>query len=125
TSASPLSVREALDFLRVLHERGLRVDSVVLNRVLPPFPPPPPPEAVRAALAGQVDPDVLEDMLQRVLAVYAGLRVQGEQSVAAGQALTQAYPRLPLWLLPLRDPAPTSVADLAELVAQFVRWAGR
>ncbi|WAS96286.1 ArsA family ATPase [Nannocystis punicea] len=122
TSASPLSVREALDFLRVLHERGLRVDSVVLNRVLPPFPPPPPPEAVRATLAEQVEPAVLEDMLQRVLGVYAGLRVQGEQSVAAGQALTGAYPRLPLWLLPLRDPAPTSVDDLAQLVAQFVRW---
>ncbi|MBZ5712033.1 ArsA family ATPase [Nannocystis pusilla] len=123
TSASPLSVREALDFLRVLHERGLRVDSVVLNRVLPPFPPPPPAEAVCATLAGQVEPDVLEDMCQRVLQVYAGLRVQGEQSVAAGQALTRAYPRLPLWLLPLRDPAPTSVDDLAQLVAQFVRWA--
>ncbi|WP_096331219.1 ArsA family ATPase [Nannocystis exedens] len=122
TSASPLSVREALDFLRVLHDRGLRVDSVVLNRVLPPFPPPPPVEAVRATLAEQVEPAVLEDMLQRVLGVYAGLRVQGDQSVAAGQALTRAYPRLPLWLLPLRDPAPTSVADLAELVAQFVRW---
>lgn len=122
TSASPLSVREGLDFLRVLHDRGLRVDSVVLNRVLPPFPPPPPVEAVRAALTEQVEPAVLEDMLQRVLGVYAGLRVQGEQSVAAGQALTRAYPRLPLWLLPLRDPAPTSVADLAELVAQFVRW---
>ncbi|MCY1008741.1 AAA family ATPase [Nannocystis pusilla] len=122
TSASPLSVREGLDFLRVLHDRGLRVDSVVLNRVLPPFPPPPPVEAIRAALTEQVEPDVLEDMLQRVLGVYAGLRVQGEQSVAAGQALTRAYPRLPLWLLPLRDPAPTSVADLAELVAQFVRW---
>ncbi|MCY0987474.1 AAA family ATPase [Nannocystis sp. ILAH1] len=122
TSASPLSVREGLDFLRVLHDRGLRVDSVVLNRVLPPFPPAPPVEAVRAALAEQVEPAVLDDMLQRVLGVYAGLRVQGEQSVAAGQALTRAYPRLPLWLLPLRDPAPTSVADLAELVAQFVRW---
>src|SRR5690606_29128125 len=85
TSASPLSVREALDFLRVLHERGLRVDSVVLNRVLPPFPPPPEPELVRATLARQVAPAELEDTLEKVLAVYAGLRVQGEQSVAAGQ----------------------------------------
>ena len=32
---------------------------------------------------------------------------------------------VPLWLLPLRDPAPTSIEDLAELVAQFVRWAPR
>ena len=51
--------------------------------------------------------------------------MQGEQSVAAGEALTRAYPRIPLWLLPLRDPSPTSVEDLADLVAQFVRWAPR
>lgn len=125
TSAAPLSVREADEFLKVLRERGLRVDAVVLNRVLPPFPPPPPPAAVRAALAGQVAADVLEDTLARVDAAYAGLRVQGEQSVQAGQALTRAYPALPLWLLPLRDPAPTTVEDLADLVAQFVRWAPR
>ncbi|HEY8378321.1 MAG TPA: ArsA-related P-loop ATPase [Nannocystis sp.] len=122
SSAAPLSVREALDFLKVLHERGLRVDSVVLNRVLPPFPPPPEDGVMRAALAEQVAPDVLEDTLQAVLGAYAGLRAQGEQSVAAGQTLTRAYPRVPLWLLPLRDPAPTSIADLAELCGQFVRW---
>lgn len=122
TSAAPLSVREALDFLRVLHERGLRVDGVVLNRVLPPFPPPPEASALSAALAPQVSEDVLEDMSRRVLTTYAGLRVQGEQSVAAGQTLSRAYPSLPLWLLPLRDPAPTTVADLTELVTQFVRW---
>jgi anion-transporting ArsA/GET3 family ATPase len=125
TSASPLSVREALDFLAVLLARGLRVDGVVLNRVLPPFPPPPPREDLRTGIAGQVPPDVLEDTLVKVEAAYAGLRVQGEQSVAAGQALTRAHPNVPLWLLPLRDPAPTSVEDLAELVAQFVRWAPR
>ena len=125
TSTAPLSVREALDFLGVLQGRGLRVDAVVLNRALPPFPPPPPPETLRPALAGQVAEDVLEDTLVRVLAAYEGLRAQGEQSVQAGQALTRAFPRVPLWLLPWRDPAPTSVEDLAELVAQFVRWAPR
>lgn len=125
TSASPFSVREALDFLRVLHDRGLRVDSVVLNRVLPPFPQAPSREALRAALAEQVEPAVLEDSLVRVESAYAGLRTQGEQSVAAGQSLSRAYPQIPLWLLPLRDPAPTSVEDLAELVAQFVRWGPR
>lgn len=125
TSAAPLSVREGLDFLKVLHERGLRVDGVVLNRVLPPFPPPAPTADLRAALAEQLAEDRLDDTVRRLETAYAGLRVQGEQSVAAGEALTRAYPRIPLWLLPLRDPSPTSVEDLADLVAQFVRWAPR
>lgn len=125
TSAAPLSVREGLDFLKVLHERGLRVDGVVLNRVLPPFPPPAPTADLRAVLAEQLAEDRLDDTVRRLETAYAGLRVQGEQSVAAGEALTRAYPRIPLWLLPLRDPSPTSVEDLADLVAQFVRWAPR
>ena len=125
TSAAPLSVREGLDFLKVLHERGLRVDGVVLNRVLPPFPPPAPTADLRAALAEQLAEDRLDDTVRRLETAYAGLRVQGEQSVAAGEALTRAYPRIPLWLLPLRDPSPTSVEDLADLVSQFVRWAPR
>ena len=127
TSASPFSVREALDFLAVLTERGLRVDSVVLNRVLPPFPPAPPAPALRAALASQLSPgtdsDVLEDSLARILAAYEGLGAQGQQAVQARAALVGAYPRLPLWLLPQREPPPTSLSDLQDLVAQFVRAA--
>ena len=132
TSASPFSVREALDFLAVLHERGLRVDSVVLNRVLPPFPPPPAEPLLRAALAAQmsagtgsdgVDGAVLEDSLSRVLAAYSGLDAQGQQAVQARAALVRGYPRLPLFLLPQREPPPTSLSDLQDLVAQFVRAA--
>ncbi len=131
TSASPFSVREALDFLAVLHERGLRVDSVVLNRVLPPFPPPPPEPVLRAALATQlsaetgttVDEAVLADNLTRILAAYKGLDAQGQQAVQARAALVRGYPRLPLWLLPQREPPPTSLSDLQDLVAQFVRAA--
>ena len=125
TSAAPLSVREALDFLAVLRERGLRIDGVVLNRVLPPFPPAPPPAALRAALAGQVGDGALDDTVRRLETAYAGLRLQGERSLAAGEALTRAHPSTPLWLLPLRDPSPTSVEDLSDLVAQFVRWSPR
>jgi anion-transporting ArsA/GET3 family ATPase len=118
TSASPFSVREALDFLKVLRERGLRVDSVVLNRVLPPFPPAPDAETLRAALG-----PVHEDSLQRVLATYAGLSAQGQQGAQARDAFASAHPGLPLWLLPQREPPPTSLTDLQELVTQFVRAA--
>jgi len=126
TSASPFSVREALNFLEVLHQRGLRVDSVVLNRVLPPFPPPPPEAALRAALAEQLSSgtgDPPEPSLARVLAAYHGLGAQGQQAVHARAALVQGYPRLPLWLLPQREPPPTTLSDLQDLVAQFVRAA--
>ena len=123
TSASPFSVREALDFLAVLHERGLRVDSVVLNRVLPPFPPAPPLAAISAALAGQLAEPVLSDSVARLAATYAGLVAQGQQSLDARAALARAYPKLPLWLLPQREPPPTSLADLHELVTLFVRAA--
>jgi len=123
TSASPFSVREALDFLAVLHQRGLRVDSVVLNRVLPPFPPAPPRDAILAALAAQLPAPVLADSLQRISAAYAGLVAQGQQSLEARTILARAYPQLPLWLLPQREPPPTSLADLHELVSQFVRAA--
>ncbi len=123
TSASPFSVREALDFLAVLQTRGLRVDSVVLNRVLPPFPPPPPTDALRAAIAAQVPEAVREDSLARIAAAYAGLGAQGQQAVQARAALAQRHPNLPLWLLPQREPPPTSLTDLQELVAQFVRAA--
>ena len=123
TSASPFSVREALDFLAVLHQRGLRVDSVVLNRVLPPFSPAPPRDAILAALAAQLPAPVLADSLQRISAAYAGLVAQGQQSLEARTILARAYPQLPLWLLPQREPPPTSLADLHELVSQFVRAA--
>ena len=123
TSASPFSVREALDFLAVLHERGLRVDSVVLNRVLPPFPPAPPLASVTAALAGTFSEPVLSDSARQISATYAGLVAQGQQSLDARAALARAYPQRALWLLPQREPPPTSLADLHELVSQFVRAA--
>ena len=122
TSASPFSVREALDFLTVLRERGLRVDSVVLNRVLPPFPPASA-DAVRQALAVNIEAPVLEQTLSHIMATYAGLAAQGQQGAQARDAFAQAHPGLPLWLLPQREPPPTSLTDLQELVTQFVRAA--
>jgi anion-transporting ArsA/GET3 family ATPase len=124
TSTAPFSVREALDFLQVLRARGLRVDSVVLNRVLPPFPPPPADPALRAAIAAQVASPVLEDSLARVASAYAGLRAQGDQALHASQALAGAHPDVALWLLPQREPPPTSLTDLQELVGQMVRFGG-
>ena len=114
TSTTQFSVREALEFLKILHGRGLHVDSVVLNRVLPPFPPAPADERLIGLVAA-------ED-LARVKAAYAGLQAQGEQALQASRALVSAHPTVPLWLLPQREPPPTSLTDLQELVAQMVRF---
>ncbi len=114
TSTTAFSVREALEFLKILHARGLHVDSVVLNRVLPPFPAPPADEALHGLLA--------PDELGRVKAAYAGLQAQGEQAVQATRALASAHPTVPLWLLPQREPPPTALTDLQELVSQMVRF---
>lgn len=116
TSTTAFSVREALEFLQVLVGRGMHVDSVVLNRVLPPFAPAPADEVLAEVLAAeQVGP---------VKAAYAGLQAQGERALAASRALSQAYPNVPLWLLPQREPPPTALTDLQELVAQMVRFGG-
>jgi anion-transporting ArsA/GET3 family ATPase len=114
TATSAFSVREALEFLKILHARGLHVDSVVLNRVLPPFPPGPSDEVLAGLVAA-------EDV-ERVKAAYAGLQAQGQQALAATRALAAAYPDVPLWLLPQREPPPTALTDLQELVAQMVRF---
>jgi hypothetical protein len=95
----------------VLVARGLHVDSVVLNRVLPPFPPAP-------DVSGLLDGEAA----RRVVEAYEGLRAQGEQALQATRALSAAYPRVPLWLLPQREPPPTALTDLQELVAQMVRF---
>lgn len=113
TSTTAFSVREALDFLKILFARGLHVDSVVLNRVLPPFPSPPDVSGLLGA----------EDEA-RVSAAYAGLQAQGQQALAASRTLVAAYPQVPLWLLPQREPPPTALTDLQELVTQMVRFGG-
>lgn len=124
TSASPFSVREALHFITVLRERDLRVDGVILNRILPPFPPMPAAEILRPALAEQLDPTVLAPTIDAMAAAYAGLRAEGEQSLAAAQAIASAFPDLAIWALPRREPPPTGLADLAQLGQLFIQMRG-
>ena len=98
TSASPFSVREAVHFLGVLRGRGLRVDGVILNRVLPPFAPLPALELLRPPLARQLG-DQADAALERIVAAYAGLRAEGEHSLAAVRVIHEAYADLPIWAL--------------------------
>ncbi|MEZ4429610.1 MAG: ArsA-related P-loop ATPase [Nannocystaceae bacterium] len=124
TSASQFSVREALSFLEILHRRSMRVDAVVLNRLLPMFEAAPPVEAVRAELVRQRGDQDSEAELAALLAAHAGIRIQGERSREAITALTAAYPKIPVWALPRREPPPNSLPELRELGEQFVKVAG-
>ncbi|MEZ4452679.1 MAG: ArsA-related P-loop ATPase [Nannocystaceae bacterium] len=123
TSASPFSVREALQFLAVLHERALRVDGVILNRVLPPFPPLPNESLLRPALAAQIEGPI-EPVLRDITEAYAGLRSEGERGLDALRAIAGAYPSLPVWALPRQEPPPTSLEDLRRLGGLFTLMRG-
>ena len=59
-----------------------------------------------------------------LLAAHAGIRIQGERSREAITALTAAYPKIPVWALPRREPPPNSLPELRELGEQFVKVAG-
>ncbi|MCA9635325.1 MAG: hypothetical protein KC420_04755, partial [Myxococcales bacterium] len=124
TSASPFSVREALQFLGVLVERGLRVDGVILNRVLPPFAPLPASELLRPALVHQLGEAACEPALARITRAYAGLRAEGERGLEAVRAIAQAFPDLRIWALPREEPPPTSLDDLHRLGQLFVALRG-
>lgn len=123
TSASPFSVREAVQFLAVLHERGLRVDGVVLNRVLPPFPPLPALELLRPALAEQIEGPI-EPVLSAIIDGYSGLRAEGDRTLEAARTIVQAFPSLPIWALPRQEPPPTSLDDLHQLGGLFTLMRG-
>lgn len=120
TVTSPFSVREALRFLGVLRERALRLDGVVLNRIMPPSPPLPAAALLRPALAAQLPGEAVEPALLALADAYAGLRAEGEQSLAAAQTIAEAYPELPIWALPRREPPPTGLLELHELGRLFV-----
>ena len=55
---------------------------------------------------------------------YRGIRVQGQRSLTAVQTLARAYPSIPVWALPRREPPPNSLPELTSLGDQFIRVAG-
>ena len=119
TSASQFSVREALAFLEVLRQRHLRIDAVVLNRMIPAFPDPPAADAIASAVPGAEDPGAVAALLSS----YRGIQIQGRRSLQAVESLASAYPKIPVWALPRREPPPNSLAELSQLAGQFIRVA--
>jgi anion-transporting ArsA/GET3 family ATPase len=115
TAATDFSVREALAFLDVLRERGLRVDGVVLNRVDPTLPPAPPPELLRPPLRAQLGAAQADAILPELVAVYADVRRQADRARSVARELERRVGDLPICSLPRIDPPPTSLAELLEM----------
>jgi anion-transporting ArsA/GET3 family ATPase len=120
TAATDFSAREAEAFIDVIALRGMRVDGIVLNRVLPTLSPLPPGAALRPAVAAQVGEAAADAAVQAVGAAYLGARVQSERSHRIWQHLRERYPEVPVALLARRDPPPAELEELVEMGAQLL-----
>jgi len=120
TAATEFSAREAEAFIDVIVERGLRVDGIVLNRVLPSLPPLPAAAVLRPAVAAQVGEAAADASVQAVSAAYQGARVQSERARRIWQHLRERYPAVPVALLVRRDPPPAELEELLDMGGQLL-----
>jgi anion-transporting ArsA/GET3 family ATPase len=120
TAATDFSAREAEAFIDVLVERGMRIDGIVLNRVLPTLSPLPPPAVLRPAIAAEVGEGAADAAVSAVGAAYHGARVQSERAHRIGLHLRQRYPGMPLAVLARRYPPPAELHELVEMGAQLL-----
>ncbi|MCH9681747.1 MAG: AAA family ATPase [Deltaproteobacteria bacterium] len=120
TAATDFSAREAEGFIDVVVGRKIRVDGIVLNRVLPPLPPLPADAVLRPAVTaavGEADADSTMNVLGRV---YQGVRHQSDRAHRIGTHLRERYPDVPVAVLERRDPPPTGLEDLVEMGTQLL-----
>jgi len=112
TSATELSVREALAFLGVLRERGLRIDGVVLNRFDDAVPPWPGDAAMLAAVGDA-------RAAGRIAELARALGGQASVAAQAAAQLRQAWPDTPICTVPRIDPPPVGLAELHALATMI------
>jgi anion-transporting ArsA/GET3 family ATPase len=120
TAATDFSAREAEGFIDVIVERGLRVDGIVLNRVLPTLSALPPPALLRPAVAAQLGEAAADAAVEVLGATYLGARVQSERAHRIWTHLRARYPGVPVALLARRDPPPAELVELVEMGAQLL-----
>lgn len=120
TAATDFSAREAEAFIDVIVERGMRVDGIVLNRVLPTLAPLPPPPVLRPAVAAQVGEDAADAAVQALGSAYLGARMQSERAHRIWLHLRDRYPTVPVALLARRDPPPSELEELVVMGAQLL-----
>jgi len=109
TSATDFSVREAKAFIDVLHDRRLRIDGIVLNRVDPPRPPAPSDEEVREA--STLSAEGRARMLER----YQNLLLQSERAQRVRTDLEASYPKIPVRAILRRFPPPVGLEALRAI----------
>lgn len=107
TAATDFSVREALAFLSVLAERGLRIDGVILNRFDAEVPPWPGDAAMSAVTGGS--------SVERLARVHGQLGAQAASARRAAALLRERWPATPICTVPRMDPPPTSLGELLTL----------
>lgn len=120
TAATDFSAREAEGFIDVIVERGLRVDGIVLNRVLPTLSALPSPALLRPAVAAQLGEAAADAAVEVLGATYLGARVQSERAHRIWTHLRARYPGVPVALLARRDPPPAELVELVEMGAQLL-----
>lgn len=115
TAATDFSAREAEGFIDVIVERGMRVDGIVLNRVLPAMPPLPALSVLRPAVSAQVGEAAADETVQALSGAYLGVRRQAERAGRILEHLRQRYPSVSLAVIERRDPPPASLEELVEM----------
>ncbi|MEM9455305.1 MAG: ArsA-related P-loop ATPase [Myxococcota bacterium] len=124
TAATDFSAREAEAFIDAIVERKMRVDGIVLNRVLLTHAPLPAASVLRPAVAAQVGEDAADAMVQEVSELVQGARVQSERAHRIWQHLQERYPRVPVAILERRDPPPAELAELVEMGQRLLATPG-
>lgn len=120
TAATDFSAREAEAFIDVIVERGMRVDGIVLNRVLPLLAPLPAADVLRPAIAAQLGEPRADAAVEVVGSAYIGARVQSERAHRIWVHLRARYPDVPLAMLARRDPPPAELEELIEMGEQLL-----
>ncbi len=125
TAATEFSAREAEGFIDVILERKMRVDGIVLNRVLPVLPPLPSAAELTPAVAAQVEPDAVASAVEAIGSAYVGARMQSERARRIHDHLKERYAEVPIAVLERRDPPPISLDDLVQMGEQLLGGSSR
>lgn len=123
TAPTEFSRREAAGFIEEIQGRGMQLEAIILNRVLPSPPHPVDDERlVQAAVAAGATPEQARAATVAATTLLAGATVQAKRAADTLAEFRHRYPGVAVCSVPRRDPPPTSLEDLArigvELLAQ-------
>lgn len=116
TAPTDFSRREALGFIADLDGRGMALEGIVVNRILPAIPSATSLDELLAAAAPVADgPAQAQAVAHAAQSLLAGVGLEvhrGERMLAEFRA---RFPETPVCPIERRDPPPTSLAELARM----------